>query len=414
MKKRLHLQTCIIFKFNDYSIRFAPMQKHPTIMQIIPELGPGGAEQGCIDVGAAIVKAGGRALVVSHGGSRLHELTRTGVTHINMPVHSKNPLTLWWNAWRLEKLITQHGVDIVHVRSRAPAWSAYSACKKTGAHFMTTFHAPYNISSELKRKYNAIMAQGERMIAISHMVADYMQMNYRLNPHNIRLIHRGADLSRFSPAAVSAERVITLAKDWRIPDGSNVVMLPGRLTRWKGQLVLIDAIAKLQRKDIFCIIIGSDQGRSDYRQELEDAIAAHDLGGQIRIVDHCTDMPAAYMLAGAVVSASIEPEGFGRIPIEAQAMGRPIIATDHGGAQETIKRGETGWLVPPADSALMAEAIREALALNNEQRDILAQRAMEHIAENFSVQQMLYKTLSVYNELLQDRGAHLHIEANHA
>ena len=236
-----------------------------------------------------------------------------------------------------------------------------------------------------------------------------MQMNYRLNPHNIRLVHRGVAIDRFNPNAVSAERVITLATQWRIPDGSNVVMLPGRLTRWKGHHVLIDAIARLQRKDIFCIIIGSDQGRSAYRQELEDKIAEKNLSGQIRIVDHCSDMPAAYMLAGAVVSASIEPEGFGRIPIEAQAMGRPIIATDHGGAQETIVRGETGWLVPPSDSEYMAEAIKEALALNPEQRDILAERAMEHIAENFSVDLMIHKTLGVYNELLADHGTQIQI-----
>lgn len=385
------------------------MQKQPTILQIIPELGPGGAEQGCIDVGAALVRAGAKAIVVSHGGSRLHELARTGVQHINMPVHSKNPLTILMNSARLQKIIKKYDVDIVHVRSRAPAWSAYLACKKTNAHYMTTCHAPYNISGEMKRHYNSIMTKGERIIAISNMVADYMQMNYRLNPHNIRLVHRGVAIDRFNPNAVSAERVITLATQWRIPDGSNVVMLPGRLTRWKGHHVLIDAIARLQRKDIFCIIIGSDQGRSAYRQELEDKIAEKDLSGQIRIVDHCSDMPAAYMLAGAVVSASIEPEGFGRIPIEAQAMGRPIIATDHGGAQETIVRGETGWLVPPSDSEYMAEAIKEALALNPEQRDILAQRAMEHIAENFSVDLMIHKTLGVYNELLADHGTQIQI-----
>lgn len=385
------------------------MQRQPTIMQIIPELGPGGAEQGCIDMAAAITKAGGHALVISHGGSRLHDLTRTGAQHINMPVHSKNPLTIALNTKRLEKIIKQHNVDIVHVRSRAPAWSAHKACKNTDAHFMTTCHAPYNINGEIKRHYNSIMTKGERIIAISHMVADYMQMNYRLNPHNIRLVHRGVNLDRFNPGAVSAERVIALATEWRIPDGSNVVMLPGRLTRWKGHHVLIDAIAALQREDIFCIIIGSDQGRTEYRKELEAKIAAHNLGGQIRIVDHCSDMPAAYMLAGAVISASIEPEGFGRIPIEAQAMGRPIIATDHGGAQETIKRGETGWLVPPGDAALMGEAIKEALSLNPEQREILAQRAMEHIAEHFSLDLMIHKTLSTYNELLADRGMKLAI-----
>ncbi len=372
----------------------------PVIMQIIPELGPGGAEQGCIDVARAIVKAGGQALVVSHGGSRLHELARTGAIHINMPVHSKNPLVMAANKSRLQSLIKRYAVNIVHVRSRAPAWSAYYACKNTKAHFMTTCHAPYNINNEFKRFYNSIMARGERVIAISHMVANYLQSNYRINSNIIRLIHRGIEMERFHPDFVSAERVITLARQWRIPDGSNVIMLPGRITRWKGHMVLIDAIEKLRRKDIFCVLIGSDQGRSEYRKELEEIISQKNLGGQIRIVDHCSDMPAAYMLAGVVVSASIEPEGFGRIPVEAQAMGRPIVATDHGGAQETIKRGETGWLVPPNDSALMANALQEALTLNTEQRALLANRAMSHVNENFSSTVMLQKTLSVYSELL--------------
>jgi glycosyltransferase involved in cell wall biosynthesis len=369
-------------------------------MQIIPELGPGGAEQGCIDMAAAITQAGGQAIVVSNGGSRLHELARTGAVHINLPVHSKNPLTITRNARQIRKLIERYDVDIVHARSRAPAWSAYRACKKTRARFMTTCHAPYNINSELKRFYNSIIARGERVIAISHMVAEYLQNNYQINNSNIRLVHRGISLERFHPTAVSAERVIELTKEWRIPDGVNVIMLPGRLTRWKGHHVMIEAMEKLGRKDLFCLMIGSDQGRTEYRKELEDMIEEKKLGGSVRIVDHCKDMPAAYMLASVVVSASIEPEGFGRIPVEAQAMGRPIIATDHGGAQETIIRGETGWLVPPSDPELLARAIEESLSLTPGQRAILATRTMNHIAQHFTKELMIERTLAVYTELL--------------
>lgn len=372
----------------------------PVIMQIIPELGPGGAEQGCLDMADALVKSGAQSIVVSNGGSRLHELARTGAVHINMPVHSKNPLIMSANKRALKKIIKRYNVDIIHVRSRAPAWSAYKACKNTSARFMTTCHAPYNIGGSMKRLYNSIMAKGERVIAISEMVADYLQANYRIDPKIVRLIHRGISIDKFHPTAVTAERVIKLAKDWRIPDGSNIIMLPGRLTRWKGHHILIDAIAELNRDDIFCVIIGSDQGRNEYRKELEETIDNKNLNGVIRLVDHCDDMPAAYMLAGVVISASIEPEGFGRIPVEAQAMGRPIIATDHGGAQETIKRGETGWLVPPSDSALMAQAISEALSLSPNQRSVLATRCMNHIANNFTKELMVQKTLSVYNELL--------------
>lgn len=375
-------------------------EKQAVIMQIIPELGAGGAEQGCIDIAAEIVKAGGSAIVVSNGGYRLPELARTGALHINLPVDSKNPVTMWRNIGRIRKLIKKHNINIVHARSRAPAWSAWRACKGTAAHFMTTCHAPYNISGEVKRLYNGSIAHGERVIAISRFVADYLLQNYKIDPENIRVIHRGIALERFHPTAVSAERMVNLARQWRIPDGSNIIMLPGRITRWKGHHVLIEAMEKLGRKDVFCVMIGDDQGRSEYREELENAIKEKDLGDRIRIVSQCHDMPAAYMLSTVVVSASTDPEGFGRVPVEAQAMGRPIIATDHGGAQETIVRGETGWLIPPSNSDALAQAIDEALALDPMQRAVLATRSMSHIAANFTKSLMAEKTLDVYGELL--------------
>ena len=272
---------------------------------------------------------------------------------------------------------------------------------------MTTCHAPYNISGEVKRLYNGSIAHGEIVIAISHYVAKYLQKNYTIDPERIRVIHRGIPMDRFHPTAVSAERMINIAKEWRIPDGSNIVMLPGRLTRWKGHHVLIEALSKLKRNDLFCVIVGSDQGRSEYRKELEEAIEKYGLGAQIRLIDQCHDMPAAYMLSTVVVSASTDPEGFGRIPVEAQAMGRPIIATDHGGAQETILRGETGWLIPPANSDALAQAIDEALSLNASQRAMLGTRAMAHIAAHFTKTLMAEKTLDIYAELIENSSIHL-------
>lgn len=376
-------------------------QTQPVILQVIPELGPGGAEQGCIDIAAELVAGGAQAIVVSNGGSRVNELARIGAVHINLPVHSKNPLTMWKNISKLKKIIERYNVNVVHARSRAPAWSAYYACKKTRAHFMTTCHAPYNISGETKKFYNSSIAQGERVIAISHYVAEYLRENYKLTDNVIRLIPRGIPMDRFHPTAVTPQRLIGLAKDWRIPDGANIVMLPGRLTRWKGHSVLIEAMAKLQRKDLFCVIIGSDQGRKEYRKELEELIEQKGLGGQVRMVDHCNDMPAAYMLATVVVCPSTDPEGFGRVPVEAQAMGRPIVAADHGGAQETILRGQTGWLVEPGNAGGLASAVEEALALDPTQRAMLATRAMGHVAEHFTKTQMADKTLDVYAELLR-------------
>lgn len=373
------------------------------ILQIIPELGAGGAEQGCIDVAAAIVRAGAHAIVVSNGGYRVGELSRIGATHINMPVDSKNPVIMWRNIGRLKKIIKKHDVGIVHARSRAPAWSAWRACKGTAARFITTCHAPYNISGEVKRLYNGSIANGEIIIAISDYVSRYLQENYKIDPARIRTIPRGIPLERFHPTAVTPERMITLAREWRIPDGANIVMMPGRITRWKGHSVLIDAIAHLGRKDVFCVMVGADQGRDEYRRELEAAIAEKKLESQVRIINQCHDMPSAYMLSTVVVSASTDPEGFGRVPVEAQAMGRPIIATDHGGAQETILRGKTGWLIPPSDPAALAQALSEALALDPMQRAVLATRSMAHVAEKFTKEQMTEKTLAVYAELLEGK-----------
>lgn len=384
--------------------------KKPVIMQVIPELGAGGAEQGCIDICAELAKAGAIPYVVSHGGMRVHEIIRAGGTHIDLPVHSKNPLVMLNNARVLKKLIRQYDVDIVHARSRAPAWSCHRACKATGARFITTCHAPYNIQNDAKRLYNSSIASGERVIAISHFIAGYLRENYDIDPRNIRVIHRGVALDRFHPTAVTPERLIKLSRAWRIPDGAGIIMMPARLTRWKGHHVLIEAVAKLKRPDIFCVIIGADQGRTGYRQELEEKIREMKLESQVRIVDHCDDMPAAYMLATIVVSASTDPEGFGRVPVEAQAMGRPLIASDHGGARETVVRGETGWLTKPGDAADLARAMGEALSLNATQRAVLATRAMAHIAQTFTKERMADETLNVYAELLEEKlsgGGHL-------
>lgn len=379
--------------------------KIPVVMQVVPELGPGGVEQGCIDMAIEIVRAKARAIVVSHGGSRVPELLRAGAVHIDLPVHSKNPFTIWRNIRRLRALVRKYDVDIVHARSRAPAWSALYACRGTQARFVTTCHAPYNIGGRLKRWYNSSIAAGERVIAISHFVGDYLKKNYCMDPEKIRVIPRGVALDRFHPSAVSPERIISLARKWRLPDGVSVVMMPARLTRWKGHHVLIDAMSLIKRPDVFCVLIGSDQGRTEYTKALLDHIRARKLEGHVRIVDHCDDMPAAYMLAAAVVNASIEPEGFGRVPVESQAMGRPTIATDHGGACETVIPGQTGWLVPPGDAKALAAAILQALDLEPERRALLATHAMAHVAENFTRTLMADWTLDVYAELLEGKYA---------
>lgn len=381
----------------------AVTRKVPTVMQIIPSLGAGGAEQGCIDVAVALVKSGAKSIVVCNGGHRLPEILRGGSIHIQMRVDSKNPIIMWRNIARLRKLIRDQDVDIVHARSRAPAWSAWKSVEGTKARFMTTCHAPFNISGSAKKFYNSSIARGERVIAVSNYLREYLLANYEIDDRNIRVIHRGVAIERFHPGAVAPTNLIKLINEWRLPDGCTIVMMPARLTRWKGPLILIDAMAQLNRPDIYCVIIGDDQGRTEFRDEVENAIKEKGLEGRVRIVGHCNDMPAAYMLANVVVSASTDPEGFGRIAIEAQAMGRPIVATNHGGSMESIIPEVTGWLVEPGNASALATAIGEALDLDPERKAIMATHAMMHIADNFTRGRMVDQTMDVYAELLREK-----------
>jgi len=372
-----------------------------TVLQVLPAMGAaGGVERGTVEIAGAVVQAGGRALVASAGGPLVHDLARVGAEHVELPMDSKNPVTMWRNVDRLVQVIRAEKVDIVHARSRAPAWSARAAAKRTGAHFVTTFHGTYGAGNHLKRVYNSIMTRGERVIAISQFIAGHIRQLYGVPSNKIRVIHRGVDLDRFDPAKVTAQRVVNLATDWMLPDGMPVIMLPGRLTRWKGQPVVIDALGRLGRKDVRCLLVGGDQGREDYRAELEAMIADRNLNEVVRLVDHCDDMPAAYMLTDVVISASTDPEAFGRVIAEAQALGRPVIATDHGGAKETVIPGETGWLVPPGDADALAAAIEKVLALDSAQRSTLAGKAIANVRDNFSKATMCAKTLDVYDEVL--------------
>jgi glycosyltransferase involved in cell wall biosynthesis len=376
-----------------------------TVLQVLPALGEqGGVERGTVDVAAAIVAAGGRAFVASAGGPRVHALARVRADHVTIPADSKNPVAIFRNSRRLAELIRREQVDLVHARSRAPAWSAFAAAERCGVPFVTTFHGTYGTGGPLKLRYNSIMARGERVIAISNFIADHVHRVYGVPLSRLRVIHRGADLDHFNPDHVSADRLITQATRWRLEDGFPLVLLPGRLTRWKGQSVLIEALARLRRRDLRCIILGSDQGRSGYRRELETLIVARGLGGIVRLIERAEDLPAAYMLSDVVVSASTQPEAFGRVLVEAQALGRPVIGTDHGGSRETVLQGETGWLTPPGDADALAEAIDQAVGLTARQRLRVAEVAIAHVRAHFGKDTMCAKTLEVYDEVIGGRG----------
>ncbi|MEM7121012.1 MAG: glycosyltransferase family 4 protein [Pseudomonadota bacterium] len=375
-------------------------QRRPVILQVVPELAIGGAERATIDMARAVIEAGGRAIVASAGGELAPNLLRTKAELITLPVASKNPLVIRRNARKLAQLIRAEGVDLVHARSRAPAWSAYRATQRVGCPFVTTFHAPYNYSNALKKRYNAVMTKGDRVIAISEFIGQHVRDNYGIGDDRLRVVPRGIDIVDFDPAAVSPDRVANLAARWNLPDGKPVVMLPGRLARWKGQMVMVDAMAQLAERDVICLMVGVGSGREGLYRELEKKIQALGLATTVVLIDACTDMAAAYRLADVVVSASIEPEGFGRVAVEGQAMGVPVVATGHGGAVETVDPGVTGWLVPPDDATALAEGIKNALELGAEARARLSALARARVAEHFTKPRMCADTLSVYRELI--------------
>lgn len=377
----------------------------PTVLQLLPALVSGGVERGTVDMARALVEAGWRSIVVSNGGPMVHELERVGATHVALPVHSKNPLH--WRATfdALVDLIHRERIDLVHARSRVPAWLGWRAARRNRTAFVTTFHQRPAAAHAFKRAYNSVMIRGERVIAISHYIAERLIADYGMDPARLRVIQRGVDLEMFDPDRVPAERLVRLVNKWRLPDGVPVVMMPGRITAWKGHALLIEALAKLERGSFRCLLVGEDTAKPDVKARLEAQAQKAGLAPFVHFVGRTDDMPAAYKLADVVVSASLDPEPFGRVMIEAQAMGRPVIATDHGGARETVIEGVTGWLVEPGDPAGLAAGLRTALALDGDARARLAATATAHVRAEFSRYQMCARTLAVYTEVLTARGS---------
>ncbi|MBM3513221.1 MAG: glycosyltransferase family 4 protein [Alphaproteobacteria bacterium] len=377
----------------------------PTVLQILPSLVTGGVERGTVDVAAALVASGFKSVVASSGGPKIRELERTGAIHVTLPLATKNPLAIRANIKRVADVIAEHGVNIVHARSRAPAWSAKAAAKQRGVPFMTTFHGVYGDGLfGLKRPYNRVMASGERVIAISQFIADLLVRDYRISPERIRLIHRGVDLAVFDSAKVGPQRIVQMSQKLGLTEAVPTIMLPGRLTAWKGHHLLIDALAIMRGRgavsDLRCLMVGSDQGRIGYREAVVEHAATRGVRDWVHIVDDCADLPAAYRVSDVVVSASTRPEAFGRVVAEAQAMGRPVVAPAHGAAGEIVLAGVTGWLFTPNDPLSLAGAITRALALTAEQRLSIARDAVAHVREYFDKVEMCAKTIAVYRELL--------------
>lgn len=376
-----------------------------TLLQVTPELETGGAEQTTIDVAHAVVAQGGKALVATRGGRMAARLEADGGRLAQMPAQSKNPLVMLGNAARLIDLIRREKVSLVHARSRAPAFSALWAAHATQVPFVATYHGVYNAKSGLKRWYNAVMTKGAMVIANSEYTREHVIREHGVSADKVVAIPRGVDLSRFEPGVVSADRIETLRKAWGVaPDERRLkVLLAGRLTRWKGQGLLVQAIALLKARGedkVLLLLAGDDQGRKGYRAELEAAIAQAGLEDAVKLVGHCDDMPAAYILADLAIAPSLEPEAFGRTAVEPQVMGRPVIAADHGAARETVVPGETGWLVAPGDAEAWAAALIEAANIGASGRQSMGQAARLRARRLYSVDAMCEATLKVYARVL--------------
>lgn len=376
-----------------------PPAAAPAILQVLPALVSGGVERGTLEIAEALVAAGFRALVASAGGPLVAPLEALGARHVRLPLADRSPLALWRNARALERLVHEEGVAILHARSRAPAWSALLAARRTGARFVTTYHGTYNEGFPGKRLYNSVMARGDRVIAISRFIAALVAERHGVGADRLRVIPRGVDERAFDPAAVAPERVAALRAAWAVPEGRPVVMLPGRVTRWKGQGVLVEAMARLPG-DALALLVGDAEARPAFRDELVARIAALGLGGRVSLVGHARDMPAALLLADVVVHASTDAEAFGRTVIEAQAMGRCVIASDLGGPTETVEEGVTGWRVPPGDAAALAAAIGRVLAMPAAERAAAGARARAAVLAGYTTARMQAATLAVYRELL--------------
>jgi glycosyltransferase involved in cell wall biosynthesis len=372
-----------------------------TVLQLVPALDQGGVERGTIDIARAIHEAGGRALVASRGGRLEPRLAQAGGRLIEMEIGAKAPWAIMANARRLARIIRAEGVDIVHARSRAPAWAGLRAASMTGATFLTTYHGVHSERFPGKRLYNSVMARGKIVIAVSHHIAEVIAARHSF-ARDVRVIHRGVDMEAFSPAAVSHERIAQLIRRWGLEENPRpIIALPGRLTRWKGQETFIEA-ARLLRdqrgaEDFLCLMIGADPG-SPFGRELSDRIEAAGLSQVARLGGSCDDMAAALKLSAIGVSASTQPEAFGRVAAEVQAMERPVIATDHGGARETVADGVTGWLVPPGDAPALARAMHEALSVTPEQAAAMGVAGRARIAAQFSLERMVAATLDVYRD----------------
>ena len=374
-----------------------------TVLQVTPELNAGGVERTTLEIAEAISRAGGLALVATAGGRLEPDLKTAGGELIRIPAASKNPITLIANAFKLAKIARERNVQIIHARSRAPAWSALLAARMARVPFVTTYHGIYNAKSPLKTFYNSVMARGDAIIANSEFTREHVLANHDVMPERVTAIPRGVDLDVFSPEKIAADDIAALRVKWGVSSSQCVILVPARLTRWKGQMVLIEAARMLNErrpKAVKIIIAGDDQGRRAYTQEMLSAIKAGGLQDVISLVGHLRQMPLAFAASDVAVFPVIEPEAFGRGAVEAEAMGVPVIASNLGGYTETVVEGQTGFLVPAGAAGPLCGAIERMIDAGAEKRTDMGRKGQERVRALYSKTALQSATLAVYQRVL--------------
>ena len=383
------------------------MSSNLKVLQVIPRLGYGGAETGCYDIAHYLPENECGSYIVTSGGELLKFIDKKKVKIIKLPVHSKNPLIIFINFLALVAIILVKNISIVHARSRAPAWSCLLAAKITGRKFVTTFHGTYNFNNKIKKFYNSVMVRSDLIIAGSNFIFSHIKDNYTkyLNAKKkLLVIFRGINVDYFDPTTKLDSDEKKLLKKWQIEKDKKIILLPGRLTGWKGQEVFIEAInlvnIELGYEAFYAVILGSDQGRDLYKKKLIRITEQHRLNNQVKFIDHCNDMALAYKVSDIVISASIEPEAFGRVAVEAQSMEKPIIASDIGGSNETIIDEKTGFLFESNNAKSLSKKILKVLSMDETLLQSIGKEGRKNIIQKFNVEKMCFSTYSEYKRIL--------------
>ncbi len=383
------------------------MSSNIKVLQVIPKLGYGGAETGCYDIAHYLPENGCESFIVTSGGELTKFVDKKKVKLIKLPVHSKNPLLILINTILLIGIILFFKISIVHARSRAPAWSCLFATKLTNRKFVTTFHGTYNFNGSLKKFYNSVMVRSDLIIAGSNFIFSHIKENYSeflKSQKKFLVIFRGINVDYFDSSTKLENDEKNLLQKWNINDEKKIILMPGRLTSWKGQELFIEAInlvkIELGYEAFHAVILGNDQGRDLYKKKLIRLTEQYHLTKQIKFIDHCEDMALAYKVSDIIVSASIEPEAFGRVAVEAQSMEKLIIASNIGGSNETIIDEKTGFLFKSGDAESLSKKIIHGLTMDETSRNLMGKEGRNNIIKKFNVEKMCFSTYSEYKRLL--------------